>query len=1056
LNFFQTVILVFLAADFLKRDRKMDSTEVFYARSMNNSDYILGKVMGIFTLFIGLNLLIAGVAAFIHFFFAPQNFYVQHYFQYFLYINLPNLIFTIGFTLLLMSLLRNQALSFVFMLAYLGVTVFYLTNKVHSIFDFPGFHIPTGFSDLAGLAVFPSFYWQRFAYLALGLAFIGFTIVLFKRLAQSRASQIVSLILAGIFLVLGVTGLVTYFFSFTRLDQIRNAQRERNQKYATTSIVKIDRVDLEVLPQGDLIAARAKVWFSNPNSTPIETILFSLNPGLKISQISRNAKELVFERDGQQFIVQSPLPAQASDSLEISYSGKIDENYLYLDVPDSTRNQAFTFWLYNVEKRHAFISDQLILLTPECNWYPVAGLPFGSTYPHSHRQNFASYRLQMTAPAGQTVISQGKLTTDSTAAGMVRFSFKTVKPLPGLSLIRGAYETRQIVVDSTRYALCTWKKHDYFVPLLNEMGDTLTAVIRQNRNELESYLNLSYPFDQVLLVETPIHFYSYARPWSLARESVQPEILFLPESGIFCEGAHIRQFFKFFGQRTQRSGQTFSPQEMQTQVVNRFISANITGLGAGGRFFMPGIGNTQFESKIIPNYFAKVNHIQADEMPIFNMALEAYIQNRLPEDSSPFGRMFSGLSDREKCNLELTHHSLAELLADPARVRLHANLIRFKGDYFFRQIEATVGKEKFEKFLNQFLTANQFKSLAIQEIVDAVNQAFALDIRQTLQTWYADSLLPGFEFSKFNLDKIIANERTRYQFKVVIENSSSRPGLVELKFQDRPRGPRFMPEEPINLGTRLVTLQPGERKEIGVVLDDAPRSLEINTLVSQNIPAIFTHRFNQELELNEKLRPFDGETKLPPPAPFGKPEILVDNEDPGFEILTTGKRSLLQKILNNSGTESEKYQGISPWQPPENWQATTNVNFFGKYIRSACAIKSGDGSQKVAWQALIPEPGQYEIYYYPGFAEEVRRFRGRPGQGPGDRRSREDEERGTLHFTVEHDDGADPVELNLNDALQDWNYLGVFYFSKGSARVLLSNESKGDLVYADAVKWVKK
>lgn len=1049
LNLFQTIILVFLAADFLKRDRKVDSTEVFYARSMNNSDYIFGKVLGILCVFFAMNLLIAGVAAMIHLFFAPQNFLIQHYFQYFGYISLPNLIFTIGLTLLLMALIRNQAITFILMLAYFGVVVFYLRDKFNAIFDFLGFHIPTGFSDLAGLSVFNTFYLQRFSYLALGLVFIFFTILLFKRLSQSRPTQAISLVLGCLFFVLATIGFVSRHASFSAKTLAREAQRTRNEKYAHFPVIKIDSVNLAVSPKGDTFSAVAKLDFTNPETRPMAQILLSLNPGLEVSQISQAGKLLAFQRDGQQLLVKPnrPIKARSSGSLEIRYAGNIDENYMYLEVPDTTRNQTFNFWLFNIEKRHAFVSEQILLLTPEANWYPIAGLPFGSTHPQSKPKCFTKFRLEVTAPVAKTVISQGKVTTDTTAQKAVHFTFQPKNKLPGISLIVGDYETREIVVDSVRYALMTWKDHAYFEPHFDAIGDTVAAIIRETRNEFESYLNLSYPFSQVILVESPVHFFNYARPWRLSKESVQPELIFLPELGVFSDGANIRQILRFSERRNQRSGQTFSPQETQAQMFMRFITANITGLGGRGRFFLSRLGISEFDSKITPNYFGLVNHVQADEMPIFNMALEAYIQNRLPEDYSSFGRMITGLSEREKCNLALDQKSLAALLADPSQQDLHTALIRYKGDYFFRQMEAQLGQEAFETFLNQILVENRFKTISIDRFVNSMKQTFNLDVSGTLTEWYSDSLLPGYKFSKLSLDKIMAEERTRYQAKLVIENPTARAGLVELKFQNRPRGPRFMREEPTDLAVRLVSLKPNETKELGFVLDEAPRMLEINTFISKNIPTVFRHRFNRDLELNEKIKPFDGERVLEEPAPERKLEIIIDNEDPGFEILTTGNKSILQKLLGASDDEAVKYKGIRPWHPPATWQATTNEDFYGKFIHSAYAIKAGDGQQKVAWNTLIPEPGQYEIYYYADTPEEFRRFRGRRG-----RRG----ERGSLHFLIEHDDGTDPAELNLNDIPEDWNYIGTYYFSKDSTRVILTNESKANLVYADAVKWVKK
>ena len=46
INIAQAIIAVFLASDFLKRDKKLDTTEVIYMRSMTNADYVIGKTIG--------------------------------------------------------------------------------------------------------------------------------------------------------------------------------------------------------------------------------------------------------------------------------------------------------------------------------------------------------------------------------------------------------------------------------------------------------------------------------------------------------------------------------------------------------------------------------------------------------------------------------------------------------------------------------------------------------------------------------------------------------------------------------------------------------------------------------------------------------------------------------------------------------------------------------------------------------------------------------------------------------------------------------------------------
>ena len=58
LNVVQAIIAIFLASDFLKRDKKLDTTDVIYVRPMTNGEYVMGKTIGNLGVFLVLNLII--------------------------------------------------------------------------------------------------------------------------------------------------------------------------------------------------------------------------------------------------------------------------------------------------------------------------------------------------------------------------------------------------------------------------------------------------------------------------------------------------------------------------------------------------------------------------------------------------------------------------------------------------------------------------------------------------------------------------------------------------------------------------------------------------------------------------------------------------------------------------------------------------------------------------------------------------------------------------------------------------------------------------------------
>ena len=58
LNTGQAVISIFLASEFLKRDKKLDTSEVFYVRPLSNAEYVIGKIWGNLRVFLIIKMLL--------------------------------------------------------------------------------------------------------------------------------------------------------------------------------------------------------------------------------------------------------------------------------------------------------------------------------------------------------------------------------------------------------------------------------------------------------------------------------------------------------------------------------------------------------------------------------------------------------------------------------------------------------------------------------------------------------------------------------------------------------------------------------------------------------------------------------------------------------------------------------------------------------------------------------------------------------------------------------------------------------------------------------------
>ena len=107
LNTGQAVIAIFLASDFLKRDKKLDTSEVFYVRPLSNAEYVIGKIWGNLRVFLLLNLIIMAITAAFNLTLGEVDW--MAYLLYFLLISVPTLIFIIGLAIFLMLVLKNRS-----------------------------------------------------------------------------------------------------------------------------------------------------------------------------------------------------------------------------------------------------------------------------------------------------------------------------------------------------------------------------------------------------------------------------------------------------------------------------------------------------------------------------------------------------------------------------------------------------------------------------------------------------------------------------------------------------------------------------------------------------------------------------------------------------------------------------------------------------------------------------------------------------------------------------------------------------------------------------------
>ena len=1063
INVAQAIIAVFLASDFLKRDKKLDTTEVIYMRSMTNADYVIGKTIGNVWVFFMLNLVALGMVAVFNLSSPYNQFSLAPYFYYFFLISFPTLLFILGFSFFLMSVIKNQAVTFVILLGYIAATLFYLQNVYHYLFDYMAFHLPMAFSDFVGFGFLDEILIHRGIYLFLGLGFIGLTILLLQRLSQSPFVKKVTLVMSVIFLSTGLGLGFKYISKINASDNHRTQMVDLNNKYAETPVAEVKKCDLILEHTGEGIIGAATLLLSNPTKEPLKEIILTLNPGLEITSVS-GAK---FTRELQilRITPDSPLPAAGELSLKVDYRGTIDETFCYLDM----NRERLELWLKRgngiADKKHAFIKPDYLLLTPETRWYPTAGISYSTLGLKWQSVQFTDFHLKVKTMNGLKAISQGKVTDQ----GNGTFDFAPEHKLPQISLAVGRYLSRSIEVDNVTYNLSFLAGHNkIFDPFFKILKDSLKPVIRDLRKTWEAKVSFTYPYERLNLVEIPVQFCSFSHVWSGAGEQVQPETVYLPEGGFKLTSANFAEQKRNTERWGGHDNQTISPRENEENYFKRFVnevllsSKTLPPRGGGG----PGIHfggpmPTQEEINpyfIFPNYYTFITYLKSDKYPIINRTVESYLSKAASETTNPWMRNFAGLSDNEKGNIALQDASFAEILDNQDDPDVISNVILTKSGFLFALMKGAVGPDKFDEFIHKFIETKRFQSYPIDVLNEQLTGSFRLDLNQYLPDWYNSKSLPGYIISKINTSKLKKDDQIKTMVSFVITNTETDPGAVSVSFRMggggrggfRMRG-GGSPDDNIE---KTVLINGKVSKKITYLFNREPRSLTVNTFASHNIPSSITQQFGK-IEIDEKLQATEGEELITYTEGIEPNEIILDNEDSGFKLSIPKSNSLIQKIFMPSANDSQsalvlrkngktkefKYKGMVNWNFPVEWTLTTNEQFYGKQIRSAYYLKGGAGDRKATWNVAIKLPGYYKVLAY---IPKIRR-----GWGHDEK---VDEE---YHFTVFHDDGQDNQVVNMKDNDSGWMEIGSYHLSPDTVKIELSNLSKAQTIFADAVKLVK-
>ena len=1075
INVAQAIIAVFLASDFLKRDKKLDTTEVIYARPITNGEYVVGKTLGILVLFVGLVLLTLVMTLVFNLVRKDVPVVWEAYLYYPLLISIPTMVFILGLSFFLMILFRSQAVTFLVLLGYIGLTLFYLQDKLFGMLDYMAFNLPMVYSDFIGFADPRMILLHRLAYFLLGIGFIFATIRFLNRLPQTGRWNGLNLFGFIAFIAAGLFVGSLYYNAYHEKTANREAYLELNNLYVGKHVTDVLSNNLLVEQDGKSLRISSSLRIQNQNSTRLDTLIFSLNPGFTIDSIDSRgeAVDYIQKRQILMLMPSGGLEAGRRTSLNIYYSGVPNESVAYLDIPREQMNAAKRIMVAPIDKKPGIIHPNYMLLTPELMWYPVAGVGFNLETFQPRESDFTRFMLTVRSDSAITAIAPGKISEDEEGT-----HFSPEHDLNAFPLVLAPLERKSMEIDGVEYNLYLDPDHDYFSGYFTNIQDTIKALITEAKDDYElDELDLYYAFDRISLVEVPIQFHAYERPYIQTVENILPEMILLPEKGAGLSTLDFWRFMRVAENRDRRDENVRSPREIETDMFKRFLQNTFfrtetqsrgrggMGGGGGGEELITFQGDVDYNKNpycVFPLYYSYVTGISSRDYPVFNSMLEIYLKEGF--DVSPRDGFTGGITDKERANLLLSRKSMIELFAR-WDTELTASLINQTGSFVISALKNKVGTGDFDYFFYYYLEDHAFSEISFEQFSRDFYDEFNVEISPYLEVINASGDMPTFLISDPEYLQTRDDIGDVYLVKFSITNVGNARGLVDFNFRIMGQG-GFGGGGGMTEEKRLYEVDAGETKEVQVVLYDRPMLMTINTLISGNIPSSYNNFLRSATEvttsnLEEYERTSDKAVSL-----IYKDEYVVDNEDEGFSSFAISRESKLKQWVDSRKEKDDGllYESLNEWWTPSRWTPVAHAAYYGETVRSAMAIRRGDGTSHVTWSTVLPEKGFYDLYVYiPVSAMYKRPSRNRDqggqsqNQGHGRGFGPEFADKGTdYNYTISSSEGTETVSYELNDPEDGWNRLGSFHFPADTVSIQLSNETDGRRIIADAVKWVRR
>ena len=1069
--FLFTIAATFLAFDVQSRDRRDRIAEVINSRPITNVELLLGRAVGICTLFTVVVMIVFLLLKFIGVIGTWQDWVIQGSFEpysliaFLIFDLFPNYFFWTSIVIFLTIVLRFRLLVALVAVGLLVLQFQLFTQlPVHLANQFGVMgtgllvsEINTFFVDFLSIAM-------RLTYLLLGIGFIYFAAAIHPRLdGKIRVRRTVGgigMIVAAFLIAFGLAQ-----FRFSDIDD-RDRWRVAHTEAANKLVVDVKHIEGTVtIDPGSDLHVELQLNVSNPHTVVLEELLLSLNPSLEITELAFNGQNIDYEFENGllRLTPTAPLSSEDDGILEITYQGLPNQLFAYLDGSiDFLQGSSFDAQiLYSLGTLASVFDNNQVILMPAVAWYPVAGVNIDHDRLETHRRDFFTLELIVDVPTEWDVAGPSKrLSTEN--GDRTRHQFKPTAPLPEIALVAAEFVSRKTEIGGVQFEFLMTEEHLENLDLFSDVMPLIEEDIEEMLRKATKF-GIPYPYDSLTLVEVTNQLRLFGGGWRMDSTFNMPGVIFVRESAfptaIFdlalerLEGEQItdeqqRLEYKYAVVRTYfendlhggnlYEGVVRNLLNFQTEptgngatVLSFFTTELVKDLMFDYRGFYSAFQSTSQQSLQSNVQFFTVRSITDDEGTV---ELSEVFRDRVLNSPNVWERSI----DTPLSQLDYRSNPEESLNVLALKVSLLADTV---STYFGDEAIGSIVAALRDQYGGTTYTVDEFNTIL---------DNFDIPLHEIIGDWMSESGMPGFVASTPTLSRLNdqPNGEPFYETSISVKNDEPISGIVHLSYRE------LDPNQSSTVTNKLTPVRIGANSTVDFnIHSTAPiGSIVIDPMLSLNrkpiVVPIGEDAYYPDVD-SEPKPAFVEDTQWDPDSAG---IVIVDDLDEGFSTNFDPASTQLPAFLSFFGVQDPildqglpRYEGGSGFVRFSfgTWERATFDTAYGRYRRTTARTTKGTGLKHAYFDAQLPTSGKWELeYYYPILNVKNRRFDSNITSADGEY---------DIHIVQREEKRK--VEFDASAALTGWNSLGHFDLEAGTVRVEVSDKSTGNVVWVDAVRW---